>query len=48
MAETSAMYMLKIGMNDGDFGTASAIAWLLFVFIAGLTYLNNKFMKPKD
>jgi multiple sugar transport system permease protein len=48
VAETSAMYMLKIGMNDGDFGTASAIAWLLFVFIAGLTYLNNKFMKPKD
>lgn len=48
VAETSAMYMLKIGMVDGDFGTASAIAWLLFVFIAALTYLNIKILKPKD
>lgn len=48
VAETSAMYMLKVGMTDGDFGTASAIAWLLFMFIAALTYLNNKIFKPKD
>jgi len=48
MAQTSAMYMLSIGNTDGDFGTASAIAWLLFVFIALLTYLNHKIFKPKD
>jgi multiple sugar transport system permease protein len=48
VAETSAMYMLKIGMVDGDFGTASAIAWLLFMIIGLLTYINNKFMKPKE
>jgi multiple sugar transport system permease protein len=48
VAETSAMFMLKMGMTDNDFGTASAIAWLLFMFIALLTYLNNKLFKPKD
>jgi multiple sugar transport system permease protein len=48
VAETSAMLMLKTGMTDGDFGTASAIAWLLFIFIAMLTWLNNVLMKPKD
>jgi multiple sugar transport system permease protein len=48
VAETSAMFMLKMGMTDNDFGTASAIAWLLFIFIAALTYLNNSLLKPKD
>lgn len=48
VAETSAMYMLKIGMTDGDFGTASAIAWILFVFIALLTVLNNLLFSTKD
>jgi multiple sugar transport system permease protein len=48
VAQTSAMYMLSIGNTDGDFGAASAIAWLLFIFIALLTYLNHKIFKPKD
>jgi multiple sugar transport system permease protein len=48
VAETSAMFMLKIGMSDGDFGAASAIAWLLFMFITLLTYINNRLFKPKD
>jgi multiple sugar transport system permease protein len=48
VAETSAMYMLKVGMTDGDFGSASAVAWLLFMFIAAMTYLNNRLFKPKD
>ena len=47
-AETSAMFLLKDAMNDGDFGTASAIAWLLFVVVAALTWLNNHVLKPKD
>jgi multiple sugar transport system permease protein len=48
VAETSAMYMLRVGMTDGDFGAASAVAWLLFMFIAAMTYFNNRWFKPKD
>lgn len=48
VAETSAMYMLRVGMTEGDFGAASAVAWLLFMFIAATTYLNNRLFKPKD
>jgi multiple sugar transport system permease protein len=48
VAETSAMYMLQVGMTDGDFGAASAVAWLLFMIIAALTYLNNRLFKPKE
>jgi multiple sugar transport system permease protein len=47
-AETSAMYMLKMAMNDGDFGTASAVAWLLFAVVALMTWANNRLLKPKD
>jgi len=47
-AETSAMYMLRVGMTDGDFGAASAVAWLLFMVIAAMTYLNNRWFKPKE
>jgi multiple sugar transport system permease protein len=47
-AETSSMFMLKTALNDGDFGTASAIAWLLFIVVAALTWLNNRVLKPKD
>ncbi len=47
-AETSAMYMLKVAMTDGDFGTASAVAWLLFMVVAALTWVNNRLLKPKE
>jgi multiple sugar transport system permease protein len=47
-AETSAMYLLKVALNEGDFGTASAIAWLLFLVVAAFTALNNRVLKPKD
>ena len=42
------MYMLRVGMTDGDFGAASAVAWLLFMFIAAMTYLNNRWFRPKE
>jgi multiple sugar transport system permease protein len=29
---------------DGDFGTASAIAWLLFLLIAGATAINKRLL----
>ncbi len=47
VAETSAMYMLRVAMTDGDFGTASSVAWLLFIFVAALTWMNNRVFKPK-
>ena len=48
VAETGAMYLLKTAMTDGDFGTASAIAWLLFVIVGLLTWINHRVFKPKD
>lgn len=48
VAETGAMYMLKTAMTDGDFGTGSAIAWLMFAFVALLTWINHRVFKPKD
>jgi multiple sugar transport system permease protein len=48
VAETGAMYLLKTAMTDGDFGTASAIAWLLFAIVALLTWGNHLVFKPKD
>jgi multiple sugar transport system permease protein len=44
---TTAMYLYRTGFQDGDFGTASAISWILFVIIAVLTWLNNKAFAPK-
>jgi multiple sugar transport system permease protein len=41
-AMTTAMYMFRTAFEFDDFGTASAISWLLFVFIALLTWLTFK------
>jgi multiple sugar transport system permease protein len=41
-AMTTAMFMYRVAFSDGDFGTASAISWLLFLIIAGLTWGNTK------
>ncbi|WP_221416728.1 carbohydrate ABC transporter permease [Chitinimonas taiwanensis] len=40
--KTAAMHMYNTAFMDGDFGTASAVAWLLFIAIALLTWVNNK------
>ncbi|WP_200954408.1 carbohydrate ABC transporter permease [Rhizobacter sp. Root1221] len=48
VAETVAMQMYKVGLTDGDFGTASAVAWLMFMVIAALTWLNNRYLGKKD
>ncbi len=42
--KTAAMHMYSVAFTDGDFGTASAIAWLLFVLIAGATWLNKRLL----
>jgi multiple sugar transport system permease protein len=39
---TSAIFMYRLAFSDGDFGTASALSWLLFFIIAALTWLNAK------
>jgi multiple sugar transport system permease protein len=41
-ALTTAMFVYKTAFSGGDFGTASAISWLLFLFIASSTWINNR------
>ena len=42
--KTAAMHMYAVAFMDGDFGTASAIAWLLFMLIAGSTWINKRLL----
>jgi len=46
--KTAAMHMYSVAFTDGDFGTASAIAWLLFMLIAVATWLNNRLLGQRD
>jgi len=39
---TTAIFMYRLAFSDGDFGTASAVSWLLFIVIALLTWLNSR------
>jgi len=39
---TSAIFMYRLAFSDGDFGTASAVSWILFLIIAALTWLNAR------
>ncbi|MBC7617930.1 MAG: sugar ABC transporter permease [Candidatus Saccharibacteria bacterium] len=41
---TAAMHMYRMAFTEGDFGTASAIAWILFVLIAGASWANNRLL----
>jgi multiple sugar transport system permease protein len=42
---TSAIFMYRLAFNDGDFGTASAVSWILFVIVAAMTWLNGWLFK---
>jgi multiple sugar transport system permease protein len=44
---TTAMYMYRTAFEFNDFGGASALSWLLFVFVAALTWLTNRAFKPR-
>ena len=44
---TTAMYMDRTAFEFNDFGGASALSWLLFVFVALLTWLTNRAFKPR-
>ena len=46
--KTVAMHLYSVAFTDGDFGTASAIAWLLFMLIAGATWLNKRLLGQRD
>ena len=39
---TSAMYLYRTAFEFGDFGTAAALAWILFATIALLTWANHR------
>lgn len=39
---TTAMFMYHLAFSDGNFGTASALSWILFVIIASLTWANAR------
>jgi multiple sugar transport system permease protein len=39
---TSAIFMYRLAFSDGDFGTASAVSWILFLIIAALTWGNSR------
>jgi multiple sugar transport system permease protein len=45
---TAAMHLYRVAFTDGDFGTASAIAWLLFLVICAATWTNNRLLGQKD
>jgi multiple sugar transport system permease protein len=44
---TTAMYMYRTAFEFNDFGTASALSWLLFVVVALLTWITNRAFKPR-
>lgn len=39
---TTAVFMYRLAFSEGDFGTASAVAWLLFLVIALLGWGNRR------
>lgn len=39
---TTAIFMYRMAFSDGDFGTASAVSWLLLFVIALLTWVNSR------
>jgi multiple sugar transport system permease protein len=45
---TTAMYMYRTAFEFNDFGTASALSWLLFIFVALLTWATNRAFKPQS
>jgi multiple sugar transport system permease protein len=46
-ALTTAMYMFRTAFEFNEYGTASAISWLLFLIIAVLSWLANKLFAHK-
>jgi multiple sugar transport system permease protein len=36
-----------MAFDFNDFGGASAMSWVLFVFVAALTWVTNRLLRPK-
>lgn len=47
-ALTTAMYMFRTAFEFNEYGTASAISWLLFLIIAVLSWLANRWFARKQ
>jgi len=45
---TTAIFMYRLAFSDGDFGTASAVSWLLFLIIALLTWANSRLFNRSE
>jgi multiple sugar transport system permease protein len=45
---TTAVYMYRTAFDFNDFGTASAISWLLFAFVMALTWLTNRAFQARQ
>jgi len=43
---TSAVYLYRMAFDFNDFGGASAMSWILFVFVVSITWLTNRAFKP--
>lgn len=44
---TSAVYLYRMAFDFNDFGGASAMSWILFVFVVSITWLTNRAFKPQ-
>jgi multiple sugar transport system permease protein len=42
---TTAIFMYRTAFSEGDFGTASAISWLLFLIIVAVSWLNARLFR---
>jgi multiple sugar transport system permease protein len=45
---TSAVYLYRMAFDFNDFGGASAMSWLLFIVVAGLTWATNRAFRPRE
>ena len=45
---TAAVYLYRMAFDFNDFGGASAMSWLLFGFVALLTWLTNRAFNPRE
>ncbi len=43
---TVAMYLYRMAFEFNDFGGASAMAWILFLVVAAMTWLTNRAFRP--
>jgi multiple sugar transport system permease protein len=44
---TTALYLYRTAFDFNDFGAASAMSWLLFIVVAGLTWLTHRAFRPR-